>query len=1060
MTGDPTNRFDSQIQAGQREDDLSPSSTISLPKGGGAIRGIGEKFSVNPVTGTGSLTLPIFSSSGRSGFSPQLSLSYDSGSGNGPFALGWHLSITSISRKTDKGLPRYDDAGESDIFILSNAEDLMPVLVRNGNQWEPFSAPDATVNGQTYTINRYRPRIEGLFARIERWRRQSDGDTHWRAVTKDNVTTLYGQNPTCRIADPADPSRVFQWLMEISFDDKGNVILYQYKAEDATGIDPAAANERNRQTGFAPFTNRYLKRVHYGTQTPYQREEDLSKRTDWLFEVVFDYGEHDPVNPSPAEDPARKWSTRADPFSNFRSTFDIRTYRLCRRVLMFHHFPKGKNGESGYDGLVRSTNFTYDQQDPQSQLIGNPIATKLVSVTQTGYNWDVTGKSYVSKSFPPLEFSYSEAKIDPTVRTIEPESLENLPTGADDSSYRWLDLDGEGLSGILTEQAGALFYKRNLSPTNTITAGGATQTLPRFAPLELLSSQPGPLDASGKTQFMDLNADGHQDLVSLEGPLRGYYKRSELSSWESFRAFESLPNLDPRDPNLKFVDIDGDGLADILVSEDEVMSWYASLGKGGFGLRQYSRKPIDEEQGPALVFSDTTESIFVADMSGDGLTDIVRIRNGEVCYWPNLGYGRFGAKVAMDGSLCFDTSELFDARRIRLGDIDGSGTTDILYLGADNVAIYFNQSGNSLAEKQLLPGGFPATNNLTSVSLLDLLGQGTACLVWSSQLPADNSRQMQYVDLMGGQKPYLLIGLKNNFGAETRVLYAPSTRFYVQDREAGTPWVTRLAFPVHVAERVEVFDYIGRTRLVSTYRYRHGYFDGVEREFRGFGYVEQRDAESFGDSGSLFTEDTDSEADALHVPPVVTKTWFHTGAWPDEETVIHHMARDYFGAPSKTDPQFEQKWEAFLATLLPDTVLPTDVLQADGTRLPNRLTDEEQREAIRALKGSILRQEIYADDGTDKADLPYSVSQRNYTIECFQPQTTNRYAVFFTHARETIDHHYERNPADPRVAHNAVLEGGCLWQCASKYQRCVRQGPEFRRASNLLRSPYLAHRRI
>jgi Salmonella virulence plasmid 65kDa B protein len=77
MTEVPTNRFDSQIQAGQQEDDLSRSTTISLPKGGGALRGIGEKFSVNPVTGTGSLTLPIFSSAGRSGFSPQLSLSYD-----------------------------------------------------------------------------------------------------------------------------------------------------------------------------------------------------------------------------------------------------------------------------------------------------------------------------------------------------------------------------------------------------------------------------------------------------------------------------------------------------------------------------------------------------------------------------------------------------------------------------------------------------------------------------------------------------------------------------------------------------------------------------------------------------------------------------------------------------------------------------------------------------------------------------------------------------------------------------------------------------------------------
>src|SRR5947207_851954 len=93
--------------------------TISLPKGGGAIRGIGEKFGANPVTGTGSMTVPIATSPGRSGFGPQLSLSYDSGSGNSPFGFGWSLSVPSISRKTDKGLPQYLDADESDVFVLS-----------------------------------------------------------------------------------------------------------------------------------------------------------------------------------------------------------------------------------------------------------------------------------------------------------------------------------------------------------------------------------------------------------------------------------------------------------------------------------------------------------------------------------------------------------------------------------------------------------------------------------------------------------------------------------------------------------------------------------------------------------------------------------------------------------------------------------------------------------------------------------------------------------------------------------------------------------------------------
>jgi Salmonella virulence plasmid 65kDa B protein len=102
--------------------------SLSLPKGGGAIRGMGEKFAANPVTGTGSMSVPIATSPGRFGFGPQLSLSYDSGSSNGPFGFGWNLGIPAITRKTDKGLPKYQDAAESDVYILSGAEDLVPIL--------------------------------------------------------------------------------------------------------------------------------------------------------------------------------------------------------------------------------------------------------------------------------------------------------------------------------------------------------------------------------------------------------------------------------------------------------------------------------------------------------------------------------------------------------------------------------------------------------------------------------------------------------------------------------------------------------------------------------------------------------------------------------------------------------------------------------------------------------------------------------------------------------------------------------------------------------------------
>ncbi|MFN8582681.1 MAG: VCBS repeat-containing protein [Gemmatimonadaceae bacterium] len=188
----------------------------------------------------------------------------------------------------------------------------------------------------------------------------------------------------------------------------------------------------------------------------------------------------------------------------------------------------------------------------------------------------------------------------------------------------------------------------------------------------------------------------------------------------------ACPNVDWRDPNLKLVDLTGDGLADIVISEDDVFLWHRSLGEVSFAAEERVQKALDEERGPRVVFADSTETVFLSDLSGDGLADIVRIRNGEVCYWPNLGYGRFGAKVSMDGAPCFEVPDLFDPQRIRLADIDGSGTTDIVYLGNDSARAYFNQSGNGWSQAVRLPQ-LPSVDQEATVQVMDLLGIGTAC---------------------------------------------------------------------------------------------------------------------------------------------------------------------------------------------------------------------------------------------------------------------------------------------------------------------------------------------
>lgn len=995
---------------------------VSLPKGGGAIRGMGEKFAANPVTGTGSMSIPIATSPGRGGFGPQLSLSYDSGSGNGPFGLGWNLSLPAITRKTDKGVPQYQDENESDVFILSGAEDLVPVLVKQGSKWVYESTPDRVIDAIKYKIRRYRPRIEGMFARIERWTDQS-GVSHWRTISKDNITTLYGRSDESCIVDPKDATRIFSWMICESYDDKGNAIRYEYKSENSQGIDRANANEANR-TDSGRAANRYIKRIKYGNQKPRKANEDLSKRDDWMFEAVFDYGEHyaelnGEVQPVHYTDDQRAWDRRQDPFSSYRAGYEVRTYRLCQRVLMFHHFAELHE----HDYLVRATHFQHSQ---------NPIASFITGVTQSGYQ--LIGNQYQKRSLPPVEFEYSPAVIEETVHEVDAASLENLPQGLDNSRYQWVDLDGEGLSGILTEQGGAWFYKRNQSAVPVKDNAGKEITVAKFAPLERVATMPSTANLSGGQQLLDLDGNGQLDVVEFDGPAPGFFERTTNEGWETHRPFTSLPNVAWQDPNLKFIDLTGDGHADILVSEDEAFSWYPSLAEAGFGPGEKVRQAIDEEKGPRLVFADGTQSIYLADMSGDGLTDLVRIRNGEVCYWPNLGYARFGAKVTMDKAPWFDNPDQFNHQRIRLADIDGSGVVDILYLTAIGVHLYFNQSGNAWSERRTV-STFPRIDNLSAVSTLDLLGNGTACLVWSSPLPGEARSTLRYVDLMGGLKPHLLIKTKNNLGAETKIEYAASTRFYLQDKQAGTPWITKLPFPVHVVTKSTVTDKWRNTKFSSTYSYHHGYFDGVEREFRGFARVEQIDSEGYLDfaKGNIDSPNI-TQDQLLYQPPIKTITWYHTGAAFERDGILTALKKEYFPI------------EGFIEHLLPEPTLT-----------PSDLSAEEWREAVRACKGMVLRQEVFELDaaafaqGTHKRVRLYTTAYHNNNIKRLQPQGDNRHAVFLVTESEAITYHYEldlrppiANP-DPRIAHSLNLRfdgyGRALQTVAVVYPRRVPYTP-------------------
>lgn len=996
--------------------------TIKLPKGGGAIKGIDEKFSVNAVNGTSSFSIPLPFSMAR-GVSPSLGLSYNSGAGNGIFGLGWNLSLGSIKRKTDKGLPQYFDSIDSDIFLFSEAEDLVPEFKKNvDGSFQMDSDNEYIFNERNssdglYIIRNYKPRIEGLFAQIERWTEKTTGRIKWRVITKENSTTLFGWTDNSIISNPNDTSKIYEWLPEFVFDDKGNCSQYIYKKEDETGFDDSLLHNRNRIKGDKiTYTNVYLEKVIYGNKTPYNQFGDaFASETDYMFQTLFDYGTLDEID---AIDQINNWDFRIDAFSEYKAGFEIRTTRLCKRVLLFHVFDELALSPNQTDRktLIKSVNFQYDTAIEQD-------FTFLKSVAFSGYIKNQDG-TYSSKQLPPMEFEYQKHDWNSDIKTISTESLVHAPSGIEEAPYQFVDLFNEGLSGILSEQANGWYYKHNL--------GDGV-----FENAKLVSPKPSFTGLGGQWQLADLDADGGRQLVSFSAEPKGFFELDDDNQWQGLRAFKALPNIDFGDPNTRLLDLNGDGKAEVVISEDNVFTWYTSEGRTGYTAAQKTLKPFDEEEGPHIVFADAKQTIYLADMSGDGMTDILRIRNGEVCYWPNLGYGKFGNKVALDNSPVFDHPDAFNPAYLRLADIDGSGTSDIIYLGKNKFTCWKNLSGNRFGATPFEIKSFPQIHSQAKITVTDLLGNGVACIVWSSPMAKDANASLRYIDLMNSKKPHIMVGYKNNLGKEISLEYTPSTKFYIEDKLAGKSWVTKLHFPVHLLTKTTVTDKWTKTRFTSQYSYHHGYYDHAEREFRGFGRVEQTDTEDFGEfatanvNSPYITDDL-----TLYQPPIKTITWHHTGAFLGRDKILNQFQHEYF-APSSVDFQ--------------ENHLPEPDLEASN------LNPKEWSQALRACKGMILRQEIYELDvdafvrGDEKRVKMLSSAYHNCKINLVQPKANNKFAVFFAIESEAITYNYELDltqptiQPDPRISHTINLKhdvyGNPLEALATTYPR-IRQHEE------------------
>lgn len=896
-------------------DNSGASNVISLPKGGGAQAGLGEKFSPDLHTGTGNFTVPISLPPGRNGFQPQLNLVYSTGQGNGPLGLGWSLSIPGVTRKSSKKIPRYIDNAanpeEHDTFILSGAEDLVPV--------------NALATGGM----KYRPRTEGLFAQIER-RRDSRND-FWVVRSKDGLVSVYGTenskgNDPAVVAEPSDESqeKVFAWKLTSTVDPFGNLIRYEY--------------DRDRvQEGARSWDQLYLRRIQYGD---YKHDGEQS----FLISVSFDY-----------ED-------RPDPFSEYRSGFEIRTRKRCRSITIQTH--------ADQDRLARTYSLVYVDARPELAAMVPLNGMSLLSqIVVQGHDNEAV------EAMPPLEFGYST--FDPLTHKTKDLQGASLPsTSLRNPNLELVDLFGRGLPDIMEMSSVTVRYWRNLGNGQF----GFPQPM-NTAPGGLALSQPG-------VQLLDANGNGRLDLLVTKPTTTGYYPLRFGGLWDNslFHAYLEAPSVDLKNPQVRLLDLDGDGVTDAMHSGS------------GAGLLCYLNDPIKGWGSPLTVTrpaefpTDFTDPRLTwGDMSGDGLQDAVSIQNGNVTYFPNLGYGRWGNAILMSSTL--DLPADYNPKRLLLGDIDGDGLADLVYVNNGTITIWINRNGNAWSSPITIDDA-PVMTDLDDVRLSDLHGTGMSSLLYSKDFTGLGSN---FSDLRFPHpvKPYLLTTMDNHIGAVTKIHYESSVQSYLKDQvDASTAWRTVLPFPVQVVSRVEVIDELSRGKKTTQYQYHDGYWDGVDREFRGFGMVEQYDSESFDEydrNGLHGNEVPFSIVPANQFsPPTLTKTWFHQGLVGDEGEVQDEAERasQYW---SGDPPLLEQ--ESRIKEYL------------------DRFEQPAKRDALRTLRGSVLRTELFALDGSERETRPYTVTESRYELREFDDPgegDSERARIFYPHVTAIRTTQWER----------------------------------------------------
>jgi RHS repeat-associated protein len=659
---------------------------------------------------------------------------------------------------------------------------------------------------------RYRQEIEKDFYRIER---AAEG---WEVRGKDGALLRFGNSPDTRLTLALKkPNPTLQWLLASVEDNAGNIISYEYAHADG---------------------HAWPVKISYG---PYL--------------IRLDY-----------ED-------RPDPVTSYRLGVKRESLKRLRQVRLLLL-------ENKKEVPVKAYRMGYEQAAHNG-------VSRLVTVNLVIFNPATDPPAEDPQ--PPFHFTYSDVLTE--TATLKPLRSRSgtLPPPVADKGLTMIDADGIGLPGFLhiSDQGGE--YWPNLGQLEV----GPARRLQRFP--TALADRPDQL------RIASLAGHGLLDLVVMSGRTGGFYSLQSDREWETFRPFKRAPAIPLLHERTILMDLDFDGRADLLYADERAFYAVINRGEGDFDNPRVIPRVRDRSIFPDVDLSDA--HIRVANMTGDA-TALVEVRDRAVVYWPNLGYGRFGAAVVMETPP--DLPSGYNIRQLFLTDIDGDGLADMVYVEQNRVLCWFNHAGRSFGPPTVINHTPSAT--ASSVMLVDLLGRGNQGLLWSGSQTLSERGTHYFLDFVGSQKADLLVKISSPRGASARISYDTSVGEALHDRD--TTDAAYLPFPVQVVRRIDVTDLTTGAVAASEFKYHRGFYDRGSHRFLGFGRVEQRD---IGDENA-----------------------------PDRLTVTHYHTRP----PKPATPEATQRHHVLARMPYRVEVFGAD----DGAKLPFRV-QEIEGEAISIDKG-------------------------------------------------------------------------------------------------------------